>query len=263
MMKIRKFFVAIGLFFIILVSYASVGHLEVTLVQKKVDSFSQNNNQAAIAKALLGYSTKIPDDDKDVFTDVLQVSFAYGDDGQNSFAFVGQGKNNQSGVYLFQDGSIEKIANTKTEIPKGTAYFEQFIETNYDADSGQVVFIGTGAFGQKGVYFFDGKKVSKMVDQQDLNPLSNHKFVDFSDINLSDQALVFRGIDDQNLMGIYLYTADGIYKIMDVNDKIEGNSINDVHIIPDSFGYNQLTVHVDFNTAPAQNYLVTLKYVPY
>lgn len=258
-MKKIKFLV---LFFVLPFCFAATGHLEVTLTKKPARGFFAAQNQTNAASALVGQNTKIPGD-TDVFVQIDHPSFAYGDQTQNELAFIGRGKNNLPGVYLFKNGNITKIADTQTDIPKGTAYFDQLMDTSYDAASGSVAFIGTGVFGQKGIYFFDGKALSKMVDQQDLIPLQEGKFFDFSDINLFRQMLVFRGTNEQGKSGIYLYSNAGIYKIVDISDKIEGNIIDDLHVEPNSFGYNQLTIRVDFDGGLTQDYLVMVNYVPY
>lgn len=241
--------------------FAAVGHLAIT-VNKLDQTLPVNQAQTAIAQALVGLETKIPEG-SGVFTKIDQPSFAYGDSAQNSFAFLGYGNNNQNGIYLFQNNNIKKIADTKTDIPAGTAFFEQFDEPSFDVDLGGVAFIGSGFLGQKGIYFFDGKTLSKMADQQDLVPEGSGKFTDFSDIDLSGQNLVFRGTDENELVGIYLYTKTGVYKIADAKDKIEKHGISDLHIIPNSFGADQLTVQVDFSDNSSSLYLMKLKFVPY
>lgn len=241
--------------------FAAAGRLVVTVNQSK-QNFPANQNQSAIVQTLVGSEAKIPDG-AGVFTKIDQPSFAYGDSSQNSFAFLGYGDNNQNGVYLYQNNDIKKIADTKTDIPAGTAFFEQFDEPSYDATSDGVAFIGSGLLGQKGIYFFDGKTLSKMVDQQDLVPKGSVKFADFSDIDLSGQNLVFRGTDESGLLGIYLYTNTGIYKVIDTQDKIDGRAIIDLHIIANSFGYNQLTIRFGFDTGSTEVYLVKLKFALY
>jgi hypothetical protein len=261
MRKIKYYFILV-LFFASTFSFAAIGHLKITLTKKPTRYSFPTQNQVAAARALLGLKAEIPGG-AGVFKDIVQSSFAYGDQTQNEFVFIGSGGNDFSGVYLYKNGVIEKIADTETNIPKGTAYFEQFLETSYDIVQGATAFIGAGVFGQKGIYFFDGKTLSKIVDQQDLVPQREGKFLDFSDISLFRQMLVFRGADGQGSPGIYLYSTEGIYKIADVSDKVEGKDIDDLHVEPNSFGYNQLILRVDFKDGSTEDYLVTVNYVPY
>lgn len=251
-------------FFLSLSAFAAVGHLSIDLKRKTAAMFSMDPDATAIAETLVGLPHGVSND-KGIVVDIVDVSFAYGDDSAETLAFIGADKEGKKGIYFFDDNKdvVRKIADHNTQIPRGAAFFEDFSEVAYDADKNEVAFIGTGLLGQEGVYIFDGKKIIKAADQLTPIPGGTGKFIDFSDVNLFHDNIIFRGSGANNQTGLYLHSDVGIFKIMNTFDRIAGDKITDIHVAPDSFNQNQAVIRINFDTGFSKVYLVALRYVPY
>ena len=80
--------------------------------------------------------------------------------------FRGRGSDGEHGVYREHNGVFSVIADLNTPIPGGTGNFTDFeagrLAGNIDDD--QIVFVGSGAGGQQGMYLWNAGTLSVIVD---------------------------------------------------------------------------------------------------
>jgi len=93
-------------------------------------------------------------------------------DGQD-VAFRGLGGSGQDGEYLFDQGVLNRIADTSTAIPNGVGNFMNF--SPISLDSGNFAFV-VGENNQKGIYTNLGGSLRKVVDRNTAIPSGTGNF---------------------------------------------------------------------------------------
>ena len=95
-------------------------------------------------------------------------------DGQD-VAFRGLSGSGQDGEYLFDQGVLNRIADTSTAIPNGVGNFTNFSPISFD--SGNFVFV-VGENNQKGIYTNLGGSLRKVVDRNTAIPSGTGNFTE-------------------------------------------------------------------------------------
>ncbi len=115
--------------------------------------------------------------------------------------FLGSGVGGQNGIYLFNGTALSKVVDLNTPIPGGSGNFTGFFD---NAISGtNVVFLGSGVGGQRGIYLFNGTTLSKVVDLNTPIPGGSGNFTGLSTAGVSDDNIAFVG-SGVNQYGYYL-----------------------------------------------------------
>jgi hypothetical protein len=218
--------------------------------QTNVNSAREQNVKGKLLK------TAIPEG-QDNFTTISNVVFSDNKNNDN-YIFLGEGNNNQFGLYIQYNGKLAKIFNRNMQIPGGVGYFNEVKVVDFDKLKGQVVFVGKGAIQQEGVYYYNGRDLIKAVDQQDLIPGAFVRFDEFNGVSLDNNMIAFSAVGEDGSQGVYLYTASGLYKILTEHDKIDGKNTRSFEIDAGSLVYNQLTIKVNFTDGSKGIYLAKL-----
>ncbi len=131
--------------------------------------------------------------------------------------FLGFGDNGQQGLYQFQNGELQMLYNTQTNIPAGKGTFTKFINPIFTED--MVAFQGFGPYSQQGIYAKIGDDLVKVANQETSVPGKEKSFVDFYRPSLQGKAVAFRA-ENKHSEGIYLYQKDKLTTIVDMNSDI-------------------------------------------
>jgi hypothetical protein len=160
--------------------------------------------------------------------------------GGGNIAFVGAGTGGQQGVYLhatYPTPPPIKIADLNTAIPGGTGNFTSFF-TQVGAGGGNVVFIGSGASGQMGIYamptpppIYPGPPPIKIADLNTAIPAGTGNFTGFALAApaTSGGSVAFMASGSAGQQGVYLQGAQPSpppIKIADMNTAIPGGTGN-------------------------------------
>lgn len=125
--------------------------------------------------------------------------------------FTGDGAEGQQGIYVWENGALDYIADRNTPIPMGAGSFVDFI-FNWSPPSisrGNVAFRALGANDQEGLYLYmkSGDALLKVIDNNDTLQGKRIKTFTMGSECLSGSALIFlvRFTDDS--YGIYMAVA--------------------------------------------------------
>ncbi|OGT29897.1 MAG: hypothetical protein A3E87_09145 [Gammaproteobacteria bacterium RIFCSPHIGHO2_12_FULL_35_23] len=226
-----------------------------------------NNNQQGLYHAnsqgllstLIDIHATIPNGTGN-FTNFMYPSFSTNPQSAENFAFIGTGNNNQQGVYLMQNQKLIKIADTNTEMSGGNVgYFTDFKDLSYDGYSNNLAFIGDGILGQTGIFVYNGKTVSALVQPTNIIPDGVGNFKSFSTPNMENGYVLFQATGSFNQQGIYLYDLQGnMYKILSNKDKINGKAVKTIAIGSNALSSNQISALINFQDGTSGIYLITI-----
>jgi len=120
--------------------------------------------------------------------------------------------------------TFTKVADTATLIPDGTGNFASLGSASID--NGRVVFVGSGASGQTGIYeYYDGQ-LSMRVNQSTPIPGGTGGFTKFDIPSLDGADIAFRAEGTSKQAGVYMQYDGALVKIADKNTQIPGTKVN-------------------------------------
>ena len=120
--------------------------------------------------------------------------------------------------------TFTKVADTSTLIPDGSGSFASLGSASID--NGRVVFVGSGASGQTGIYeYYDGQ-LSMRVNQNTPIPGGTGGFTKFDIPSLDGADIAFRAEGASKQAGVYMQYDGSLVKIADKNTQIPGTTSN-------------------------------------
>ncbi|MFV2069865.1 MAG: hypothetical protein ACC645_23110, partial [Pirellulales bacterium] len=119
--------------------------------------------------------------------------------GRGKAAFRAVGSDQQQGIYIFEDGTLTKFADTNTAIPDGTGNFTNFSPVSLDGEN--VAFAGGGE-NESGIYTDLGGALRKVADTDTAIPDGAGNFTHFGPPSLDSGTVAFLGIGNEQ-RGIY------------------------------------------------------------
>lgn len=218
--------------------------------------------QLAIVQALRTKEVAIPNG-KGNFTEIIEPAFSLSKTKVKDFVFVGKGNNKQFGLYLYKDGKVTMIVNQDVEIPNGVGFFDEIKDVSFDADSGTVAFVGTGNLGLQGIYFYDGKKLSVVVDQSSMMPIVIEKFRRFYKPSLLQDTILFYGEGENQHKGLYFYSNGEIIKVLSIRDNIDKKPIRSFALGRYAFQGPKIIFGATFSDGTQGVFVANLAYSPY
>ncbi len=215
-------------------------------------------------RLLLGYDVSIPFG-KGKFTNIYQFAVSQSNLSYDDFIFLGKGKGNQVGMYLYHKGKISMLVNQNTKIPNGVGFFKGINKLCYDSKNNQVAFIGEGVIGQQGIYLYNikTKKIIKIADQETFVPDETDRFNEFFNLSLADGEIIFGVRDENQERGVYLYNTKGIFKVISDHDLIDKKAISDFALSSSALNKDLAAMIIKFKDGTSAVYLVKLSYSPY
>lgn len=145
-----------------------------------------------------------------------------------SILFVGGEFNTTTGIYQSTfSGSISVVVDIDTPIPDGEGTFTNFDVRFPNVDNGQVVFVGSGANGQSGIYLVDGSGLTKIADRNTIQPGSNNPFSDLRQPIIDNGRVFFQGSGSEGL-AIYKFEDGAISRLVGVGDQINGQTVTNL-----------------------------------
>jgi uncharacterized repeat protein (TIGR01451 family) len=96
--------------------------------------------------------------------------------------FRGAGSAGEHGIYKEENGALHVVADLTTPIPGGLGTFTDFGFSilSGNVQDGTIVFVGSGAGGQAGIYLHDGTSLSVVVDRSMVAPGTASSFNHFA-----------------------------------------------------------------------------------
>ncbi len=243
-----------------ILAYSDIG--KIAIGQLFVLNLNSSPPQAQLSSANMStlanlLKTNIPQG-VGTFTAVPEFSFI-----KNNLAFVGAGSQKQIGVYYLHDGKTQIIVNHKTEIPKGSGFFNSIHDLCLN-QKGQISFIGTGILDQQGIYLYADGKLKKAVDQRTIAPGQNALFDKFYHASCNDDMVVFLADDQSQLQGIYAYTFSGkLLPIINQKTKINTNTIKKISLPKNALQGQILYFQAILDNNQKATYKATLTYLPF
>ena len=147
--------------------------------------------------------------------------------GGNSMVFAARESGMEEfNLYIYQDGVLSVLANHETPDPGNPkATLEDFSISNVASlGGGNVAFIASNSFGERGIYQFKNGVLSRIVSQNDVFPNTKDNFVAFENLkSLPKGGLGFVGFKDTPAgeEGSILGYRDGVISmIVDVDQTV-------------------------------------------
>jgi len=157
----------------------------------------------------------------------------------DSVIFIGEGKDHQEGVYLYQQNKLQKIADTHTDIPAGSGNFTHFYSPYLN--NGNPAFVGEGHKKQQGMYTFTNNKLTMLYNQTTTIPASNKHFARFWNPDFAGGHVAFWGIDKAKHVGIYDDVTGKLRRIADQKTPIPNGNGNFVMLGAPSLQNSKVT----------------------
>jgi len=134
--------------------------------------------------------------------------------------FDASGSSGQRGLYLFDGGTLLRVADTNTPIPEGTGTFS-FTEGNAISGRRVAFFGGQLPSGHHGIYLFDGSTLRRIVDTTTPIPNGTGNFSNMGSplISADHVAFVAGG-------GIYLFDGHTLRRVADQSTPIPNGTGN-------------------------------------
>ena len=128
--------------------------------------------------------------------------------------------------------TFTKVADTTTAIPDGAGSFT--LLRNPSIDHGRVVFVGSGASGQTGIYEYYNGQLAMRVNQSTPIPGGTGGFTKFDIPSLDGADIAFQaeGISKQG--GVYAQYDGTLVTIADTKTQIPGTTSNFSFLMPQS-----------------------------
>ena len=120
--------------------------------------------------------------------------------------------------------TFTKVADTSTLIPDGSGSFASLGSASID--NGRVVFVGSGASGQTGIYEYSNGQLSMRVNQNTPIPGGTGGFTKFDIPSLDGADIAFRAEGTSKQAGVYMQYDGSLVKIADKNTQIPGTKSN-------------------------------------
>jgi len=148
-----------------------------------------------------------------------------------------------TGVYADLGAGLVRVADTDTLVPGESFTFESLLE-GVALDGGVVTFIGelTGT-GLGGLFRYDGSTLTKIVDFEDASP-GGALYRSFFEVSADDGRLAF--FASTGVFGLFVDLGDGIEKLIDVNDTLDGKNVNQLGMGPQALSGNRIAFLAGF-----------------
>lgn len=163
-----------------------------------------------------------------------------------ALTFEGNGRFQQTGLYIYKQKQLHLIANQNTPIPATSGTFSSFQDPNLLSDN-SVVFIGKNHQGNAGIYLANPQGLlKKLLDSNTALPLGKGTFDTLSHLsaspNSTDTAVhfAFVGKGSGNQLGLYRYTNGQFQLLANENTSIPGEGTGFFQHF-DSVSYDQAT----------------------
>jgi hypothetical protein len=127
--------------------------------------------------------------------------------------------------------TFTKVADTTTLIPDGTGSFTSLLDPSID--DGRVVFVGSGASGQTGIYEYYNGQLSMRVNQSTPIPGGTGSFTKFDIPSLDGADIAFQAEGPSKQGGVYMQYDGSLVKIADKNTQVPGTKSNFNFIMPE------------------------------
>lgn len=163
------------------------------------------------SRYLTGINTPIPGGDG-----VFQGGFGGALVDQGKLVIRGGGLNGQKGVYLYDQGVLERIVDLNTPIPDGNGGFTKFSQFNEQAlaaEGGRIAIAGRDLNGRWGIFLYDNGTISRVVDTTTAIPGGTGTFGLFQGPALRGEQLLFQGSGAGGQLGLYVADSDGVQLI--------------------------------------------------
>jgi hypothetical protein len=174
----------------------------------------------------------------------------------DTLVFKGIGANSQQGIYLFNGGSVSRIADKSTQVPGASVNFMEFGFPTRSGD--QTVFMATGTDSYYGIYRHDGIGLVTVIDR--TTPVPSAKSGTFAgqiDGPISGETrvpvdssgnVVFGGGGAFN-GGYFVYTASTgtIALLMRANASIDDHQISAIYFSEQAISGRKIAMRADFS----------------
>ena len=170
-------------------------------------------------------------------------------------AFKGFDSSDQNGVYTGSGGPVSLVADQNTPIPGRTGTFTNF--GNGAIGAGNVAFRAHGSSGQSGIYSDIGG-LNVIADTNTLIPKGSGTFTLLTGPNLDQGNVAFHGSGASGQEGIYADFGGGLFKVVDLNDMLDGKSIIDLVIALNALSGDQIVFWTQFADGSQAIYLATM-----
>jgi hypothetical protein len=149
---------------------------------------------------------------------------------KGNVAFQGIGFDSE-GIYTDLGGSLNVVADTKSAIPNGIGNFSRLDSPSLEA--GNVAFRGFGSKMQRGIYTNIGGSLNVIADTNTLVPDGAGNFRSFSGLSFNNGNVAFGNVKSENpfffdgpLEGIYTNLGGSLTKVIDINNSLDGKTID-------------------------------------
>jgi hypothetical protein len=140
------------------------------------------------------------------------------------------------GIYLSTGSSLTKIVDENTPMPGGAGPFTAFVPSRLHGDT--LIFQGEGSGG--GIFQSNAGGLTKLFDQNAPIPDGIGNFLNIGSVASDGSHVAFRGIGPAGQDGIYTNIGGAFTKLIDLNDTIDGRSVQYFTIGPESLSGNSI-----------------------
>ena len=121
--------------------------------------------------------------------------------------------------------TFHKVADWNDAVPGHDGGFTGFDPLSISVSGAAVAFIGASdGGGHRGIYRADGGTLSVVVDSNTSIPGGAGKFIGFSELTFSGEAMAFQGIGSGGQRGIYSNAPGALVAVADMNTPVPGSS---------------------------------------
>lgn len=159
-----------------------------------------------------------------------------------TIAFVGRGRNDSQGIYLFNGRNLVRAVDGNTPIPNGKGKFRYVSEDPLAISGGTIVFRGKDDRALEdpaveiGIYAYQNGRLRRIADRRTPIPGGGGRFENLEDPVVSGNRVAFRGsnlgfkpsqraLPKQLINGIYLHNGSRIERVADIRVPISRQGV--------------------------------------
>jgi YVTN family beta-propeller protein len=143
-------------------------------------------------------------------------------DALGNVAFCESNGSTNNGIYLWNAGTITRIADLNTAIPGGTGNFTNFAFFGNGIEAGRLAFRGNGASSQAGLYAYASGSLVKIADTNTAIPGGTGNFISFGTAYVDGTNYAFIAPGNSSQQGIYVSNGTTLTRIADKSSVVPG-----------------------------------------
>ena len=150
--------------------------------------------------------------------------------------FFAEGTAGQRGLYLYENGALSRLADLNTPAPDSRGSFTSFGRPRISGSN--IVFLADTTNGGRGVFLYNSGSISVIADTMTIAPDRSNNFSDVGGVDVSEDKVIFIGIDTQGNFDLIQYETNTLTRIIGSGDTLDGRQIEQTALVPAIDGNN-------------------------